>query len=156
MNKLLQIILASSVLAASGLAYADIYRCAGDDGVVVLSNLDSSKKAANCTKMVLPKKSTAKPPAKPAASGSEAGAAQAPVNPGTSSAPKDRASERKKIISSEIDLETKRLEEVRKKLKDLGKNPNILFKVNSEISDLKAQEAAHLKNIDLLKIELSK
>jgi hypothetical protein len=53
-------------------------------------------------------------------------------------------------------LEAKRLEDIRKKLKEVSRNPNILFKVNNEISNLKAQEATHLKNIDLLKIELSK
>jgi len=156
MNKLLQIILTSACLVGGGIAYADIYRCTGDDDVVVLSNLDSSKKASNCTKMVLPKKSAAQSAAKPTGRGSEAGAAQNSVNSGAPNPSKDRASERKKIISSEIDLEIKRLEEVRKKLKELGKNPNILFKVNGETSDLKAQEAVHLKNIDLLKIELSK
>jgi hypothetical protein len=153
-----KIIIFLFLLAGNGVAYADIYRCGDDDGVVVLSNLDSSKKASNCTKMVFPKSVATKPGAPSnKADTPAAGTVQAPnlVRPPPS---KDRLSERKRIISSEIDLESRRLEDIRKKLKELSSYPNILHraKINNEIYSLKAQEATHLKNIDLLKIELSK
>jgi hypothetical protein len=140
-----------------GIASADIYRCLEEENVVTLSNLESSKKSKNCTKMVLPKKSFPKP-----ANGSQSEGAPGTAGVGNStgqvapSTPKDKSAERKRIISSEIELEAKRLAEVKKKIQDLSNNPSILLKGSDELSKLYKVSAAHQKNIELLKFELSK
>lgn len=135
-------------------AQADVYRCTTDNGSVTLSNVE---KGQNCKKMALPP-----PEAKRSASAkSESAPKAAPaavIKPadGPKSAYDTAASERKRIIQEEMDLERVRLNAVQSRIKDLASAPN---KTPDQVKDLVAlqqKENLHSSNLQILQKELNK
>ena len=144
-------LVALSVLAVPT-AWADVYKCSTDNGSVTLSNVE---KGANCKKMVLPPPEAKKPasakvdPAKPAAV--EAKPAEKPKN-----TYENAATERKRIIQEEIDLEKTRLSAVQARLKDMAAIPNKSPDQLKDMVALQQKENLHTSNLQILQKELAK
>ena len=143
-------LVALSVLAVPT-AWADVYKCSTDNGSVTLSNVE---KGANCKKMVLPPPEAKKPasakvdPAKPAV---EAKPAEKPKN-----TYENAATERKRIIQEEIDLEKTRLSAVQARLKDMAAIPNKSPDQLKDMVALQQKENLHTSNLQILQKELTK
>ena len=138
-------------LGVSGFASAEVYKCQADAGSITLSNVE---KGPNCTKMVLPppeSKKSAAARAKPADAPKEA---KAPEKPKTGY--EAAASERKRVIQEEIDLERTRLTAVQARIKELSavqpKTPDQV----KEMVGLQQKESMHASNIQLLQKELNR
>ncbi len=133
-------------------AWADVYKCSTDNGSVTLSNVE---KGANCKKMVLPPPEAKKP----------ANAKVDPVKSATTDVkPADKpkstyenaATERKRIIQEEIDLEKTRLSAVQARLKDMAAIPNKSPDQLKDMVALQQMENLHTSNLQILQKELTK
>jgi len=131
---------------------ADVYKCSTDNGSVTLSNVE---KGVNCKKMVLPPPEAKKPantkadPVKPAS---------ADVKPADKpkSTYENAATERKRIIQEEIDLEKTRLSAVQARLKDMAAIPNKSPDQLKDMVALQQKENLHTSNLQILQKELTK
>lgn len=134
--------------------HADVYRCTTDNGSVTLSNVE---KGQNCKKMALPPPETKRStPAKSDSAPKAAPAADIKPADRPKSAYDTAASERKRIIQEEMDLEKVRLNAVQSRIKDLAAAPN---KTPDQVKDLVAlqqKENLHSSNLQILQKELNK
>ena len=141
-----------TILALS--AQADVYRCTTDNGSVTLSNVE---KGQNCKKMVLPPPETKRSiPAKADAASKAVSSADIKPVDKPKSTYDTAASERKRIIQEEMDLEGVRLSAVQSRIKDLAATPN---KTPDQVKDLVAlqrKENLHSSNLQILQKELNK
>ena len=141
-----------TILALS--AHADVYRCTSDNGSVTLSNVE---KGQNCKKMALPPPETKRSiPAKADAALKVAPSADIKPVDKPKSTYDTAASERKRIIQEEMDLEGVRLSAVQTRIKDLAAAPN---KTPDQVKDLVAlqrKENLHSSNLQILQKELNK
>ena len=139
-------------LGVARIASAEVYKCQADAGSITLSNVE---KGAGCSKMVLPPSTTPKKSATPVAK-------DAAVKEGTKAQDKPRstydtaATERKRVIQEEMDLERSRLNTVQARIKDLSVNPAKTPDQMKELVSLQQKESLHASNIQLLQKELSR
>jgi hypothetical protein len=144
-------ILAEPVLFTQA-AWADVYKCSNENGSVTLSNIE---KGDACKKMILPppdrKKSTASKPdaAKPVA------AEVKPIDK-SKAGYENAATERKRIIQEEIDLEKARLSAVQGRIRDMAALPNKTPDQVKELVGFQQKENLHTSNLQLLQKELTK
>jgi len=137
------------------IASADIYRCDKQAGVITLSNVEKGK---NCKKMVLPPPE--KRPAKP--SKPDASAPEPASTPAESKQAKNKstfesaASERKRIIQEEIDLEQDRLNKASEKVATLTAIKKKSAAQEKELNSLQQKQGLYQSNITLLQKELNK
>ncbi len=138
-------------LGVSGIASAEVYKCPGDAGSITLSNVD---KGPNCTKMVLP------PPESKKSAAARAKTAETPKEVKAPEKPKSTyevaASERKRVIQEELDLERTRLATVQARIKDLSSAPSKSPDQVKEMVTLQQKERMHASNIQLLQKELNR
>lgn len=145
-------VLFGALLFQGTVTWADVYKCSTDNGSVTLSNVE---KGANCKKMVLPPPEAKKP---------ATAKAEAPKPLAQDAKPVDKpkstydsaATERKRIIQEEIDLEKVRLTAVQARIKDLAALPN---KTPDQVKDMVAlqqKENLHTSNLQVLQKELIK
>lgn len=150
-------LLAITVLCPA-LAHADIYKSVDDDGHVTYS----STPIKGGKKIVLEPLPTMVPPARTTTSASPEGFPK--VDGATQ---KGRDDTRRKILLDELGMEEKLLEEARQNLKEGEENPEVyqgkngktfrnVAKYQEKINALKDQVDLHNKNIEALKIEISK
>ena len=138
-------------LGISSVASAEVYKCQADAGSITLSNVE---KGPNCTKMVLP------PPESKKSAAARAKSAEAPKEVKAPEKPKTgyeaAASERKRVIQEEIDLERTRLNAVQARIKDLSAAPTKTPDQVKEMVGLQQKESMHASNIQLLQKELNR
>ncbi len=138
-------------LGVARIAFAEVYKCPGDAGSITLSNVD---KGPNCTKMVLP------PPESKKSAAARAKTAEVPKEVKTTEKPKSTyesaASERKRVIQEELDLERTRLATVQARIKDLSSAPSKSPDQVKEMVTLQQKESMHASNIQLLQKELNR
>ena len=141
-----------ATLIGQSIAHAEVYKCPRSDGSVTLSNVE---KGAGCSKMVLPPPTTPKKSATPVAK-------EAAVKEGTKAPDKPKstydtaATERKRVIQEEMDLERSRLNTVQARIKDLSANPSKTPDQVKEMVTLQQKESMHASNIQLLQKELNR
>ena len=140
------------LLLGGSLAWADVYKCSTDNGSVTLSNVE---KGANCKKMVLPPPEAKKPVATKVDAPKPAVADVKPVDKPKSTY-ESAATERKRIIQEEIDLEKTRLSAVQARIKDLAALPNKTPDQVKDMVSLQQKENLHTSNLQLLQKELTK
>ncbi len=144
--------LCALLLSISNVATAEVYKCPGPSGSITISNIE---KGPDCTKMVLPppeSKKSAAARAKSADAPKELKAAPEKPKTGYEAA----ASERKRVIQEEIDLERTRLNAVQARLKDLSAAPTKTPDQVKEMVGLQQKESMHASNIQLLQKELNR
>lgn len=133
-----------------GTVNAEVYKCQGDAGSVTLSNIE---KGQNCTKMVLPPPESKKSAAARAKT-------EAPKEVKAPEKPKSgyeaAASERKRVIQEEIDLEKSRLNTVQVRIKELAAVSNRTPDQVKELVALQQKESMHTSNIQLLSKEINR
>ena len=139
-------------LGVSNIATAEVYKCPGPSGSITISNVE---KGPDCTKMVLP------PPESKKSATARAKSVEAPKElKATPEKPKTgyeaAASERKRVIQEEIDLERTRLNAVQSRLKDLSASPTKTPDQVKEMVGLQQKESMHASNIQLLQKELNR
>jgi hypothetical protein len=138
-------------LCVSSVASAEVYKCPGDAGSITLSNVE---KGPNCTKMVLP------PPESKKSAAARAKTAEVPKEVKTPEKPKSTyesaASERKRVIQEELDLERTRLATVQARIKDLSSAPSKSPDQVKEMVTLQQKESMHASNVQLLQKELNR
>lgn len=145
------LLLSAIVVSLSNNATAEVYKCQSDAGSVTLSNVE---KGSNCTKMVLPPPESKKSAAARAKSVEAPKEVKAPEKPKTGY--EAAASERKRVIQEEIDLERTRLNSVQARLKDLSAAPTKTPDQVKEMVGLQQKESMHASNIQLLQKELNR
>lgn len=138
-------------LGIADIASAEVYKCQGDAGSVTLSNVE---KGPNCTKMVLPPPESKKSAAARAKAAEVPKEVKAPEKPKTSY--EAAASERKRVIQEEIDLERTRLTSVQARIKELSASPTKTPDQVKEMVGLQQKESMHTSNIQLLQKELNR
>ena len=138
-------------LGIANSASAEVYKCQGDVGSVTLSNVE---KGPNCTKMVLPPPESKKSAAARAKSPEAPKEVKAPEKPKTGY--DAAASERKRVIQEEIDLERTRLTSVQARIKELSASPTKTPDQVKEMVGLQQKESMHASNIQLLQKELNR
>lgn len=138
-------------LGVSGFVSAEVYKCQADSGSITLSNVE---KGPNCTKMVLP------PPESKKSATARAKTADAPKEVKAPEKPKTgyeaAASERKRVIQEEIDLERTRLTAVQARIKELSAAQTKTPDQVKEMVGLQQKESMHASNIQLLQKELNR
>lgn len=150
--------LLAMMMFCPALAHAEIYKYIDADGHVTYS----STPIKGGKKIVLEPLPTMVPPAHVPAASSPGGFPK--VDGATQ---KSRDDTRRKILQDELSVEEKLLEEARLNLKQGEENPEVfvgkdgktyrnMAKYDEKISMLKDQVDLHSKNIEALKIELSK
>ena len=138
-------------LGIADIASAEVYKCQGDAGSVTLSNVE---KGPNCTKMVLPPPESKKSAAARAKTAEVPKEVKAPEKPKTGY--EAAASERKRVIQEEIDLERTRLTAVQARIKELSAAPTKTPDQVKEMVGLQQKESMHASNIQLLQKELNR
>ncbi len=138
-------------LGFMNVAMAEVYKCQADAGSVTLSNVE---KGPNCTKMVLPPPESKKSAAARAKSAEVPKEAKAPEKP--KSGYEAAATERKRVIQEEIDLERTRLTSVQARIKELSASPTKTPDQVKEMVGLQQKESMHASNIQLLQKELNR
>jgi hypothetical protein len=138
-------------LGILNIASAEVYKCQGDAGSVTLSNVE---KGPNCTKMVLPPPESKKSAAARAKSPEAPKEVKAPEKPKTGY--DAAASERKRVIQEEIDLERTRLASVQARIKELSASHTKTPDQVKEMVSLQQKESMHASNMQLLQKELNR
>jgi len=138
-----------------GVALAEVYKCPRPDGSLTLSNVE---KGSGCSKMVLPP-STA--PKKVTSSTPRDTATKEPVKSAEKVKPSSTtydtaATERKRVIQEEMDLEKSRLNVVQARIRDLSGNTTKTPDQVKELVGLQQKERLHASNIQLLQKELNR
>lgn len=151
-----------TLLAPSEDARATIYRCGKDPNVITLTN---EKPTKDCKKMVLP------PPDKRAKrdkANQNKNANQSGVYGGSqTSKDSDKAlnkkakvdaayTERGRIISEELELESGRLDAANERIRALEKIPKLSPEQQKELLNYQKKQGLHQANVDLLQKELKK
>ena len=143
------------ILISPNIAFADIYRCDKQAGVITLSNVEKGK---NCKKMVLPppEKRPAKPATTDAAKPAPTGAANETKQSKNKSTYESAVLERKRIIQEEIDLEQERLDKANERVASLSAIKKKSAGQEKELSALQKKQTLYQSNISLLQKELNK
>lgn len=134
---------------------ADVYRCDKQAGVITLSNVEKGK---NCKKMILPppEKRPAKPSTSDASAPAPASATAESKQAKNKSTYESAASERKRIIQEEIDLEQDRLNKATEKAAALTAIKKKSAAQEKELNSLQQKQGLYQSNITLLQKELNK
>lgn len=137
-------------------AHADVmYQCVDEQGHKTFSNVKLTAPGSRCTAMDLGPATTVPPPPKPAAAPSPGGFPKVGEN-----AQKERDSDRRRILESELAAEQKNLEQAKKDLAEqeairTGDERNYQ-RVLDRLEPYKNKVALHERNIEAIQKELAK
>jgi len=141
-----------------GDALATIYRCGKDPELITLTN---EKPTKDCKKMVLPSpdKRAKKDKASQNKSANQSGALSGKDADKQSSKKTNHdaaITERRRIITEELELERSRLEIANERVRMLERIPKLSSEQQKELLDYQKKQGLHQANVDLLAKELKK